>query len=462
MKYGRRRFSLSLTLVLALLVLLPVLAVLQYKLLGQVSASERERMQANLKSSAAKFSQDFDREIARAFIYFQAVPALNGQSIWESYAERYDRWLSTSPHPQIVSNVFRVEGQSNGDPVLYEYNISTRRFDARWWPEEFESLRRNIEESAEREKELRDKYPQAFRSLIISTPGGSRPNLNTHSSMGMILRGMNGPLHGDIPALVIPALSVNFSNADTKVEPNPNFGILIVKLDLDYIRETFIPELARRYFASGDSLEYKIALLNQSDSNKVIYQSDGDFPGGDLSGDLTERVFSVKMEEIEKIATESALQMKESESPPTVLSDRISVQVIERSATPVFRSLKMPGGEGQWELMLKHRAGSLETVVAAARRRNLIISFGILLLLGTSIAIIMISTRRAERLARQQMEFVAGVTHELRTPLAVIRSAGENLADGVIKESDQVRRYGSLIAGEGRRLTEMVEQVLEF
>ena len=71
-------------------------------------------------------------------------------------------------------------------------------------------------------------------------------------------------------------------------------------------------------------------------------------------------------------------------------------------------------------------------------------------------------TGRARRLAAQQMEFVAGVSHELRTPLAVIRSAAENLADGVVADPKQVRRYGDVIAGEGRRLTQMVEQIMEF
>jgi signal transduction histidine kinase len=60
------------------------------------------------------------------------------------------------------------------------------------------------------------------------------------------------------------------------------------------------------------------------------------------------------------------------------------------------------------------------------------------------------------------MEFVAGVSHELRTPLAVIRSAAENLADGIVNDEKGVRKYGSLIAGEGRRLTQMVEQVMTF
>ena len=49
-------------------------------------------------------------------------------------------------------------------------------------------------------------------------------------------------------------------------------------------------------------------------------------------------------------------------------------------------------------------------------------------------ALLLLATRRAQRLAQQQMEFVATVSHELRTPLAVIRSAAENLADGIVED----------------------------
>jgi signal transduction histidine kinase len=76
--------------------------------------------------------------------------------------------------------------------------------------------------------------------------------------------------------------------------------------------------------------------------------------------------------------------------------------------------------------------------------------------------LLVLSTRRAQDLARQQMEFVAAVSHELRTPLAVIRSAGDNLADGVVKDDEEIRKYGDLVRNEGRRLTDMVEQILEF
>jgi signal transduction histidine kinase len=77
-------------------------------------------------------------------------------------------------------------------------------------------------------------------------------------------------------------------------------------------------------------------------------------------------------------------------------------------------------------------------------------------------ALIFIVARRAERLAKLQMQFVAGVSHELCTPLAVINSAAENLQDGVVEDSQQVREYGGMIRDQGRRLERMVDEVLLF
>jgi signal transduction histidine kinase len=57
---------------------------------------------------------------------------------------------------------------------------------------------------------------------------------------------------------------------------------------------------------------------------------------------------------------------------------------------------------------------------------------------------------------------VAGVSHELSTPLSVICVAGENLADGLVIGEEPVRRYGTLVRDEGRRLRALVEQVLDF
>ncbi len=99
---------------------------------------------------------------------------------------------------------------------------------------------------------------------------------------------------------------------------------------------------------------------------------------------------------------------------------------------------------------------------SGAVRKWLIINFAALIVLALGLVTIVTSILRAQALLRMQMEFVAGVSHELRTPLAVIGSAADNLAEGVVRSDKDVREYGSLIRNECRRLSRLVEQTLRF
>ena len=65
-------------------------------------------------------------------------------------------------------------------------------------------------------------------------------------------------------------------------------------------------------------------------------------------------------------------------------------------------------------------------------------------------------------LANLQMEFVASVSHELRTPLAVISSAADNIADGLIQEKAALRRYGSILQKQSRSMGRLVDEILLF
>jgi len=66
------------------------------------------------------------------------------------------------------------------------------------------------------------------------------------------------------------------------------------------------------------------------------------------------------------------------------------------------------------------------------------------------------------QLANLQMEFVASVSHELRTPLAVIRSAADNIADGLVKNKETLIRYGGVLQHQSRSMGELVDQILLF
>jgi signal transduction histidine kinase len=66
------------------------------------------------------------------------------------------------------------------------------------------------------------------------------------------------------------------------------------------------------------------------------------------------------------------------------------------------------------------------------------------------------------RLASLQMEFVASVSHELRTPLAVLSSAADNIADGLVEGDAALRKYGALLQNQSRRMSSMVDEILLF
>jgi signal transduction histidine kinase len=70
--------------------------------------------------------------------------------------------------------------------------------------------------------------------------------------------------------------------------------------------------------------------------------------------------------------------------------------------------------------------------------------------------------RREHQLARLRDDFVSGVSHELRTPLAQIRMFAELLDAGKLRTESERKRSINVIDREARRLTHLVENVLQY
>ncbi|MGI8638514.1 MAG: hypothetical protein ACR2MG_00955, partial [Pyrinomonadaceae bacterium] len=66
-----KRSRFTILLVISLLGLLCLLATLQYQWLGQISQSERERLERNLQTDTQRFAEDFNREMQTAYFNFQ-------------------------------------------------------------------------------------------------------------------------------------------------------------------------------------------------------------------------------------------------------------------------------------------------------------------------------------------------------------------------------------------------------
>lgn len=83
------------------------------------------------------------------------------------------------------------------------------------------------------------------------------------------------------------------------------------------------------------------------------------------------------------------------------------------------------------------------------------------LTLGTGLVLLLRSVRRDLEQADRTENFVAAVTHELRTPVSAIRLYGEMLRDGWASEPEKRASYYERIVSEAERLETMVERVLE-
>jgi signal transduction histidine kinase len=78
------------------------------------------------------------------------------------------------------------------------------------------------------------------------------------------------------------------------------------------------------------------------------------------------------------------------------------------------------------------------------------------------VAVALLQLARERQLARLRSDFVSGVSHELRTPLAQIRMFAETLRLGRVRNDEERQRSLDVIDQEARRLTHLVENVLQF
>ena len=131
-----------------------------------------------------------------------------------------------------------------------------------------------------------------------------------------------------------------------------------------------------------------------------------------------------------------------------------------REVTAGASPLDLPG-------MIIVRQRSISSLRALARASfwldSIIVSVGSALLVLMMVGVYRFARmRRAQDLASLRSDFVAGVSHELRTPLAQIRLFAQLLREGTVQTEVQVERSLRVIDSEARRLTFLVDNVLNF
>jgi signal transduction histidine kinase len=438
---------------------IPILAVFQYRWLGEVADAERREMLANMQRSLYAMRADLAGELTAIRDIFAVGFQASGEPEWQILPERLAFWGENTRFPGLIESVYAVD-LSDAQPQYFA-----------------------VDGSVEALEEQKPPLWLAEHALVENPalpPDPTRSMADSVQTVGRIVL----PIVENPRRIDPQGDPGDAGEADEAGDDPPRAslsGLVAVSLDLEYFGDVVLPSLAsERFGATGPESEIAVAITVESTDEVVFSSIDAPISDPDLTARLYPTLLSLNTRNF-AIAppASSSLVLR---SPDVVSWVFRSAQVRERRLDADEDEDGSPGEAGRtlsaereelrtfimeadppiWRVAVAHTAGSLSEIVRRQRRRNMTITGSVLAVLALSLIALYVLWRRAEALADRERMFVAGISHEIRTPLAAIYSAGENLAEGIVSEARQVRRYGSLIRNEGSRLRSMVEEILLF
>jgi len=429
--------------------LLVMVGVLQYRWTKELSEAAEARIGSTLKPLMLEWHLDLYGELSAICVAMQVGPDSGAHDGWNDYLQRFEEWNqagqngevaeAADPNLYLVRGIYEWQTSAPGAPELLRLDPNSKTLNIVSMPAEWEPLLSRLQaDSAD--------VGMAMRAWEFSSSHEDR-------AQSLDLRGnaLAGWQFDDrIPALVHPVVHhVNPFNSLTPVKRGA-VDWMVVVLDLNYIQNKILPALTTRYFAGPEGLEYKVAVVDPGKAPKLIYTSRPGFP------DIDQDPFDSKMNIFGP--------------PPKSLESNLG-ESIKSSETMEWRNFSAPvwfpvvqytSSAEPWVLVLQHRTGPLAAIASNIWRRNLLTGGIVLLLLTIGMALILFTSRRAQTLAKLQLDFVASVSHELLTPLAAIYCTGQNFTDGLVRTQSDMVAHGSIITSQARQLTDLVRQILLF
>jgi signal transduction histidine kinase len=131
----------------------------------------------------------------------------------------------------------------------------------------------------------------------------------------------------------------------------------------------------------------------------------------------------------------------------------VNFEVTREMDSASFRGLK---------LAMRNRDLSIDQQVKRWQHWTWILIGFIDIMLGAGLLLVYSNVRRELHLSQLKSDFVANVSHELKTPLALIRLFAETLELGRVPSEDKARQYYRVINKESQRLTQLINNILDF
>jgi two-component system, OmpR family, sensor histidine kinase SenX3 len=449
-RFSATRFGNTPILWIAVLCILPSLlglvGVMQYRATTQLSYATEARIGGNVESLMMGWQLDLYHHLSAICVALQVGPDSGAFDDWAAFSDRYEQWRRTAEKPDLVPKLYLWQTSQKARPQLF-------RLDSRSRLPQLEAPDPKVAALLLRLQARAGSLYSGLRAWQLMDPA-DLPKVSESRHPSMQADSFTGwQFDQDVPAIVHPIVHHRLpSEADSPTSPEA-IDWIIVMLDLNTIQNQLLPELSRRHFETAGKADYAVLVATLGDHSRTLYQSSRGSRGNNIDqSDAAMNIFGPPPLSTEDNFWEAVKN-----------ANAVKVQNWHHFSAPIwFPVFQYSAQENPWVLILTHRSGRLEDVIAEVRRVNLFASGAVLLLLAASVSLVAMAALRARNFARLQMDFVASISHELRTPLTAIYSAGENLADGIVETKPQLQHYGSIVTAQARQLMELVDQILTF
>lgn len=116
-----------------------------------------------------------------------------------------------------------------------------------------------------------------------------------------------------------------------------------------------------------------------------------------------------------------------------------------------------------WRIALFNLEGkSLDQIIDREKQQSFLL-FGVtILVMLIGLIVIVITALHEFRVSQMKSNFVSNVSHELKTPLSIVRMFSETLELGIVADTNKLREFYAIIKRESERLSNLINNLLDF
>src|SRR6185295_16980948 len=115
-----------------------------------------------------------------------------------------------------------------------------------------------------------------------------------------------------------------------------------------------------------------------------------------------------------------------------------------------------------WRILTGYGEQSIPDIIAARERPQRAMMAVLAGVMAIGVFLVAGAAAREVRVAELKSSFVSSVSHDLKTPLALIQLFAETLELGRLKNTDRAQEYYRIINSEARKLTRLINNLLDF